>query len=131
MQACDPLQATMNHRNMNWKMKSDLSGDTRLKWMFREGTEIQTGTEQKSLCGENNQQCALTQQAAWAVLKWKWLCCFFKVKALSSSRQGYSIKRKLTALCSRTQAWRLFTFKIFLFLYLMKDWILQAAGTRE
>lgn len=75
-------------------MKSDLSGDIRLKRAFREATEIQTGREQKSLHSENNQQCALTQQAVWAVLKWKWLCCFFKVKALSSTRQGLEHKGK-------------------------------------
>lgn len=109
----------MNHRNMNWKMKSDLGGDIRLKWVFRECSEIQTGTEQKSLCSENNQQQALTQQAAWGALKWKWVCCLFIVQELSRRRQGSW--HKFTALYSRTRACRLFTFKNILLLYLMKD----------
>lgn len=44
LQAFEPLQEATNCRNMSWKMKGDLAGGIRLKWVFREGTEIQTGT---------------------------------------------------------------------------------------
>lgn len=50
------------------RRKEDLIGDIRLKWAFRESTEIQTGTGQTFLCSDTGGCLSISEMEMVALI---------------------------------------------------------------